>query len=79
MILKAMAPLSKLKIGQTGRIAGFRGPDSLAFYFTEMGLGEGEDALALGRLPFGGNLIILLKNGKYTIRKRDADSIMVEV
>lgn len=71
-------PLSQLKRGQSGRIAAFRGGEEAAFRFMEMGLAEGEHAQLLERLPFGGNLIVLLKNGKYTIRKKDADLIIVE-
>ncbi len=74
-----MIPLSRLKRGQSGRIAAFRGSAEAAFRFMEMGLAEGESARLLERLPFGGNLVVLLENGKYTIRKKDADLIIVEI
>jgi len=46
--------------------------------FREMGLTINSSVQLLGKLPFGGNLIILSDYGKYTIRKQTAEKIKVD-
>lgn len=73
-----MQTLSSLGNHKYGRIVSFRDNQQVAFYCIEMGLCENVVVQVLDKLLLGGNLVILSKNGKYTIRKEDADQIMVE-
>ncbi len=73
-----MCPLSGLKHKKYARIVGFSDDQLMASCCIEMGLCENSVIQVLDKLPFGGNLIVLSENGKYTLRKREADHIMVE-
>ena len=71
--------LSKLRNGQIGRITCFQGDESLTHRLMEIGLYKNDRVQLIGRLPFGGNLVILSKDGKYVLRKKEADLVKVEV
>ena len=67
-----MISLSQLSVGQKAKIVYFEMNEKIFIRFMEMGLCVNEKIQMLGRLPFGGNLVILSKNGKYTLREREA-------
>ena len=67
-----MTALSNLAIGQKAKIACFETNEKTLIRFMEMGLYINEKIQMLGKLPLGGNLIILSNNGKYTLRKKEA-------
>ncbi|MCY4321957.1 MAG: FeoA family protein [Bdellovibrionaceae bacterium] len=72
-----MTYLSYLPIGQKAKICGFNTKDKTGLRFMEMGLRINETIQVLARLPFGGNLIILSKHGKYSLRHSSASQIQV--
>lgn len=67
-----MIALSNLSIGQTARIIHFETSEKIRMRFMEMGLSVNDTIKMIGRLPWGGNLIILSKHGKYILRKKEA-------
>ena len=71
-----MIRLSEGLLGRPLKITGFFAPKETALSLIEMGLCVHEEIQILGRL-FGGNLIILSKNGKYTLREKTARLIEV--
>ena len=73
-----MFPLSQLPIGKQAKIISFSDSDLLAYTCVEMGLCINSSIEMINQLPFGGNLVVLGNNGKYSLRKEDADKIMVE-
>ena len=72
-----MRPLSDLEHKKYARIVSFNDDSLMASCCIEMGLCEDSVIQVLDKLSFGGNLIILSENGKYTLRKKEADQIMV--
>ena len=70
--------LSRLTQGQVARVVSFGKKPELAGRFLEMGLALNEKVQFLEKLFFGGNLVILSKTGKYSLRKSEADPILVE-
>ena len=71
-----MVSLSYLPVGQKAKISSFS-TKSTWQRFMEMGLKVNETIQVLGKLPFGGNLIILSKHGKYSLRRASANLIKV--
>ena len=59
-----MISLSYLPVGQKAKISGFSTNEKIGLRFMEMGLKINETIQILGKLPFGGNLIILSKTWK---------------
>ena len=72
-----MISLSYLPIGQKAKISGFSANKNIVLRFMEMGLKINETIQVLEKLPFGGNLIILSKYGKYSLRRSSASQIQV--
>ena len=72
-----MASLPYLPIGKKAKISGFSANESAWQKFMEMGLRINETIQVLGKLPFGGNLIVLSKYGKYILRHSSALQIKV--
>ena len=74
-----MPPLSSLNVGETAKITDLpsSGEESLALW--DMGLRVNETITLLSRLPFGGNLVFMSRNGKYSIRKKQASLIKTKV
>lgn len=70
-----MTALSNLTVGQKAKIACFETSEQTFIRFMEMGLYINEKIQMLGRLPLGGNVIILSDHGKYTLRKKEAHLI----
>ncbi|MBC6415837.1 MAG: ferrous iron transport protein A [Bdellovibrionales bacterium] len=69
--------LSQMNTGETAKIKDIIQVNILT-RFREMGLTINSSVQLLGKLPFGGNLIILSDYGKYTIRKQTAEKIKVD-
>ena len=72
-----MLSLSYLPVGQKAKISSFS-TQSTWKRFMEMGLKVNETIQVLGKLPFGGNLIVLSKHGKYSLRSSSANQITVD-
>ena len=72
-----MVSLARLAIGQRAKIAGFSTNENTWQRFVEMGLKINETIQVLGKLPFDGNLIVLSKYGKYSLRSSSAHQIQV--
>ena len=73
-----MVSLSYLSIGQKAKISGFSADTATWLRFMEMGLRINETIQILEKLPFGGNLIVLSKHGKYSLRNSSACQIQVD-
>ena len=73
-----MISLSYLPVGQKAKISGFETNEKTWQRFMEMGLKINETIQILGKLPFGGNLIVLSKHGKYSLRYSSACQIKVD-
>ena len=69
--------LSDLPIGKTAKIIGFSATEGALIRFMEMGLRANEAIAMLGRLPLGGNLIVLSDHGKYSLRLKEARQIKI--
>ena len=76
--MKVMTSLSSLGRGQVGRVLSLGGNQETAARFMDMGIYINEKIQFLTHL-FGGNLVILSKNGKYSLRRSEAAPILVEV
>ena len=72
-----MVSLYQLPIGQKAKIIYFEMNEKVFIRFMEMGLHINEKIQMLGKLPFGGNLVILSDHGKYTLRKKEACLIKI--
>ena len=72
---KFMTSLSHLPIGQKAKIICFETNEKTQIRFMEMGLCINDLIQVLGKLPLGGNLVILSEHGKFTLRKKEAHSI----
>ena len=72
-----MTSLSNLPVGQKAKIVCFETNNETLTRFMEMGLWINEQIQMLGKLPLGGNLIILSEHGKYTLRKKTAQLIKI--
>lgn len=74
-----MIALSQVQKGQKVKINSFQKNDLLTFSCIEIGLCLHSVIKVVDRLPFGGNLVVLSENGKYSLRKEDADCIFVDL
>ena len=74
-----MTPLSKLNKGQVGRILCIKGDESLVYRLVEIGLHRNDKVQLVDKLLFGKNLVVLSRDGKYVLRKKEADLIKVEI
>lgn len=72
-----MISLASLAIGQKAKIARFETNQKTLFRFMEMGLRVNEPIQMLGKLPLGGNLVILSDYGKYILREKTARLIRI--
>lgn len=77
-LIGGMTSLSRLARGQVGRVISLGGSREAAACFMDMGIYINEKIQFLTNL-FGGNLIILSKTGKYSLRRSEAAPIQVEV
>ncbi|MCY4512532.1 MAG: ferrous iron transport protein A [Bdellovibrionales bacterium] len=73
-----MTSLSSLHQGQVGQVLSLGGNQEAATRFMDMGIYINEKIQFLTSL-FGGNLVILSKYGKYSLRQSEAAPILVEV
>jgi len=72
-----MATLGELQIGQRACIEAILGQDSLGQRLLEMGLLEGEEVEVIGFAPLGDPMEIRLRDYRLSLRRREADRIMV--
>ena len=72
-----MTSLSNLSVGKKAIISHFETDGKAWIRLAEMGLRENEPIEILSRLPFGGNLIVLSRYGKYSLRKATAHQIKI--
>lgn len=72
-----MTSLPYLPVGQKAEIVHLETNNRNLISFLEMGLRVNQTVKILGRLPLGGNLIVLSEYGKYILRKKDA--LMIKI
>ena len=72
-----MTSLSNLSVGQQAKIVHFETNKKSLIRFMEMGLTTNKKIQMLGKLPLGGNLVILSEHGKYILRKQTAKLIKI--
>ncbi|WHH61782.1 FeoA family protein [Petroclostridium sp. X23] len=65
--------LSKAKVGHTGRIKAVSGSDKICKFLFSLGCSEGEEITLISILA--GNYIISVKDSRYAIDKKMANSI----
>ena len=75
--LHSECSLDEVPEGTQVEIIRFEGPSDISLRFMEMGLCVHDKIRVLNQLPFGGNLVILSENGKYSLRKEFAQWITV--
>ena len=72
-----MISLSNLTEGQKAKIVCFETNKKTLIRFMEMGLCVNNQIQMLGKLPLGGNLVILSNHGKYILREKTAKLIKI--
>ena len=72
-----MIRLSDLKVGERGRIAGFETHD-LELKLMEMGCIPGETVVVEQIAPLGGPISILVAGYSLSLRKNEANQILIE-
>lgn len=72
-----MDNLAQLPVGQIAKITHLDTDEKVCIRFMEMGLCINEWVQVLGKLPLGGNLIVLSHYGKYILRRKEALNIKV--
>ncbi len=70
--------LSELKKGQSGRIRKLSCSGALKSKLIEMGVLNGERIQVLRIAPLGDPIEVLIKQYKLSLRKKDAEGILVE-
>ena len=70
--------LSELKKGQSGRISKLSCSGSLKSKLVEMGVLNGERIKVIRIAPLGDPIEVLIKRYKLSLRKKDAEGILVE-
>ena len=70
-------PVTKLKKGQIAKIVSIEGTSRRRLI--EMGLTINSKIQLLQNLLFGGNVIIVSEEGKYSLRSEQADVIQVQI
>jgi ferrous iron transport protein A len=72
-----MIPLDQLTVGQRGRIVSLKGEDFLVQRLMEMGLLEGDEIEVVGYAPLGDPLEIRLADYRLSLRRSEAERILV--
>lgn len=72
-------PLSKLKVGDTGKIVGVLGSGPIRRRILEMGLVPGTEIKLKGVAPMGDPIEVLVRGYSLTLRRQEAEAVSVEV
>ncbi|MDA1190160.1 MAG: FeoA family protein [Candidatus Poribacteria bacterium] len=70
--------LSELKRGESATISNLEGDDALRLRLMEMGVLKGETVRLVKHAPLGDPLELLLGGYHLSLRKREADCVLVE-
>ena len=71
--------LDQISQGTTARILDVTGDDTLAVRLMEMGLIEGEEIELIGAAPFGDPLEFSVRGYRLSLRKNEAQRVVVEI
>ena len=71
--------LDQISQGTTARILDVTGDDTLAVRLMEMGLIEGEEIELIGVAPFGDPLEFSVRGYRLSLRKNEAQRVVVEI
>lgn len=74
-----LKPLSRLVIGDRGRVVEVQGTDDLSGRLMEMGLTPGADVQILGTAPLGDPLELRIRGYRLSVRKSEAARVVMEV
>jgi len=74
-----MPRLSELSVGQRARIDAVEGDDALTQRLREMGLLEGDEIAVVSFAPLGDPMEIRLNDYHLSLRKREADRVVVSL
>lgn len=77
-IIKMNSPLSKLKVGNRGKIAYFI-DDAIAGKLTTMGILPGSIVNVIRKAPFKGGIYLKIDGGNIVLRDREAAAIILSV
>ncbi|MBK8870263.1 MAG: ferrous iron transport protein A [Elusimicrobia bacterium] len=69
--------LSDLALGEEGVVCDVQAEPEVADQWLELGLGLGEIVSMEGRSPFGDPIVVGLMNYRLSLRKRDAEKILL--
>ncbi|MEZ4958112.1 MAG: FeoA family protein [Saprospiraceae bacterium] len=72
------SPLSKLKVGNQGKIAYFM-DDAIAGKLTTMGVLPGSVVNVIRKAPFKGGIYLKIDGGNIVLRDREAAAIILSV
>ncbi|KGG80913.1 FeoA family protein [Caloranaerobacter azorensis] len=70
--------LKDLKPGQSGKIVGIKGKGAIKRRLMDMGVTGGTVVLVEGIAPLGDPIEVKIKDYKLTLRKSEAENIIVE-
>ncbi len=76
--LSSTIKLSKLSLGESGRISDLEGDPALVQRLLEMGLTEGETVSVERFAPLGDPIEIRVRGYHLSLRRQEADAILVE-
>ena len=71
--------LDQISQGTRARIRDVTGDDTLAVRLMEMGLIEGEEIELIGAAPFGDPLEFSVRGYRLSLRKNEAQRVVVEI
>ena len=69
--------LARMKVGDSARVSGIEGDDAISVRLMEMGLTPGVEIRFLGTAPLGDPLEIELRGYRLSVRKREAERVLV--
>lgn len=69
--------LAKMKIGETAQVTAIEGEDAISVRLLEMGLTPGVEIKLLGTAPLGDPLEIELRGYRLSVRKREAERVLI--
>ena len=73
-----MNTLDQLRPGESARIAGVTGTDSIAMRLMEMGIFEGEPIVMLGAAPLGDPREYLVCGCQISLRKAETQRVQIQ-
>lgn len=74
-----MISLSRLSVGQRGRVERIEGNDVLSQRLREMGLIEGDELEVVTFAPLGDPIEIRLRDYRLSLRRSEAERVLVSV